>query len=332
MLKDKLRQTGIRYIPIDKLGRDLDIWSEFVVFWELLKLFRAEHPDVIHLNSSKIGGLGALAGRLAGVPNIIFTAHGWAFNEERGFGQKLAIKFLVWLTITLSHHTIAVSDKILEQAPALLIPRKKLFVIRNGIGSPGALPCEEARHSLSSKTKIELSDKFLVGTVAELHRNKGLGYAIEAMATVKKTLPKLRYLVLGEGDDRKRLQKIISRYRLRKTAALVGFVDDAPQYLSAFDIFILPSVTEAFGLSILEAGNAGLPVVATSVGGVPEIVEDLKTGILVRPRQPKELAAAIKFIMENPAKAAEFGRNLKEKVSREFTLERMVRETVALYQ
>ena len=121
-------------------------------------------------------------------------------------------------------------------------------------------------------------------------------------------------------------------HKLSKVVRLAGFVDNAQRYLQAFDIFLLPSVTEALGISILEAGSAGMPVIATSVGGMPEIIDDMKTGILVRPRQPKEIASAIKFLINNPNRAEEFGKNLSKKVSENFSLETMLEKTYALYK
>ncbi|NQV93114.1 glycosyltransferase, partial [Candidatus Kaiserbacteria bacterium] len=99
LLKDKLAHAKIRTVPIEDLERDINIFNEIDVFFQLLKLYRVEKPDIVHLNSSKIGGIGALAGRIAQVPLIIFTAHGWAFNEERSWGARKIIAFLYWITL-----------------------------------------------------------------------------------------------------------------------------------------------------------------------------------------------------------------------------------------
>ena len=157
-------------------------------------------------------------------------------------------------------------------------------------------PCHEAAKAYSVKTtytkkgdpivtrSITLTDP--VAAIAELNKNKGLIYMIEAISLLKKECPHIHYMILGDGEDREKLKKIISGKRLGKTVLMPGFVDNAPNYLKAFDLFVLPSITEALGLVILEAGQAELPVIATSVGGIPEIIDDMRTGILVRPRHP----------------------------------------------
>ena len=330
-LKEMLMEAGIRAIPVKNLERDIRITDEFSSFFSIFNIFRKEKPNIVHLNSSKAAGLGALAGRFTKVQNIIFTAHGWAFNEERSAAGKIIIKFLAWLTIALSHKTIAVSEKILKEAPLFLIPKTKIELIYNGVRKTGILPKNEARKMISKKIIRNIPNNFIVGVIAELHNNKGLIYFIEAAAMLKQIYPKNIYIIIGEGEERKSLEKLIKRHNLEKTLYLPGFMDNAPNYLSAFDIFVLPSITEALGLSILEAGRAGLPVIAASVGGIPEIIEDMKNGILVRPRQPKELSSAIKFLMDNPKKAADFGKNLQNKVINNFSLEEMLSKTFTLY-
>ena len=139
-LKNNLENVGIRTISISNLKRDVNMFSEWKVFFNLLKILKAERPDVVHLNSSKIGGLGALAVRVYNIlpqgkmlrsnkltklkARIIFTAHGWAYKEERSSVSRKMIKFFSWLTVMLSHATITVSVNDFENAPKLFVKRK----------------------------------------------------------------------------------------------------------------------------------------------------------------------------------------------------------------
>jgi glycosyltransferase involved in cell wall biosynthesis len=118
---------------------------------------------------------------------------------------------------------------------------------------------------------------------------------------------------------------------LEKNVHLIGFVEDAPKYLSAFDLFVHASQSEAIGLVILEAGMAGLPTVATRVGGIPEVIESGVHGLLVPVHSPQKLAQAMLQIIENPKEAQCLGSSLKKRVENEFSTERMVQETLALY-
>jgi glycosyltransferase involved in cell wall biosynthesis len=113
---------------------------------------------------------------------------------------------------------------------------------------------------------------------------------------------------------------------------LVGQKENARTFLSAFDLFILPSIKEGLPYCILEAGVVGLPVIATNVGGINEIITDMETGILIRPADSKEISNALKFFIQNPEKIAEFGGKLKKRISEEFSLEKMIEKTMAVYE
>jgi len=331
-LVQKLKEQKIRVIPTSSLSRDINTKSDLTAFFELLKIFRNEKPDVVHLNSAKAGGVGALAARIAGVPKIIFTAHGWAFNEERPCYQRMVIKFFSWLTVFLSHKTIAVSDAIKHDTSLWPFVQNKVVVIKNGIVSPDFYYREDARKILLSKNTLPFpADAQIIGTIAELHKSKGLEYAIDAFAKIASTNPSLYYVIIGEGSERTNLEKVIKNNNLVGRVILAGFVEDAARLLPAFDIFVLPSVTEALGFVLLEAGLAKLPVVATRVGGIPEIIDDHTTGLLVDSRNPDALAEAIDTILMDESKARTFSNNLFNKTVAEFSLSRVVSETISLY-
>ena len=334
-LVDKLRIAGIRTLMIPDLGRDISITKDLAVFAQLLNLFRTEQPDIVHLNSSKIGGIGAFAGRIAHVPHIIFTAHGWAFNEDRPAWQKWMIKFFTWLTIVLARTTIAVSQGTLDQIRHFPFVRKKIALIHNGIPSTPLLPRAEAREIILPEEQHSSipGHALWIGVVAELHKTKGLTYALQAIEILKKTRPDIAliFIVIGEGAERVTLERLIETLELTGHVFLVGHKQNAAELLSGFDIFMLPSISEALGYVLLEAGAAGLPVVATRVGGIPEIIEDGVSGILVAPRSPEAIAAAITVLINDPAKAPAYGAALKKKVGEQFSLERMLAKTESVY-
>lgn len=331
ILTDKLSEQRIRVITIPSLLRDVNPLKDLTSFGELWKIFRAERPDIIHLNSAKASGLGALAGRIAGVPKIIFTTHGWAFNENRSSISRLLIKIFSWITVILCHKTIAVSDNVSQSMRSLGVGRK-ISVIRNGIEQIDFLERAEARKFMGTLLHIEIPpDGFCAGTIAELHPSKGLEYAIKAFAELTPKNPNLYYIILGDGQEKERLNALIERYGIHNRVYLAGFVKDAARYLKALDVFILPSITESFGYVLLEAGLAKLPVIATTVGGIPEIIENGKTGILVSPQSPQEIIQAIKKIIEEPQQRIDLGRALNHKVMNDFTIDRVITRTISLY-
>ncbi len=332
VLLDKLHIAGIRTISLQELKRDINPFKDFSSFVALIKLFKTEHPDVVHLNSAKASGLGALAGRLAGVPKIIFTAHGWAFKEDRSWLSRHIIKFISWMTVTLAHKTIAVSDAVFRDMQWLGAVNK-MMVIKNGIGPIDFLSPVLARTRLGELSRVKFPPHaFFIGTIAELHKNKGLTYAIEAFANLAHNNPLLYYFILGEGEEKERLNALILHHRLRERVFLLGFAEDASRLLTGFDAFVLPSIKEGLPMVILEAGLAKLPTIATNIGGIPEVIENMQNGILVRPRDPQELENAIIFIASNTIKQnGELGTALYTKVTRDFPIERTLTETVKLY-
>lgn len=334
-LADRLRSEGIPTFAITGLGRDARLFKDATAFFSLIRIIRSYNPNVIHLNSSKIGGLGTLAARLSGVKNIIFTAHGWAFNEERPRYQKAVIAFIAWLTILLSTRTILVSAAMQKQVARWPFIHRKMRVVQNGTRLYSLLERHEARRTLAALhpalAETDLEHDLWVGTVAELHQVKGLPYAIEAIATLCKKYPTIRYVIVGEGQMRPALETQIAKNNLQHHVFLLGSVREAPLYGHAYDVFLLPSLSEAIGLALLEAGLAALPTVATRVGGMPEIIIDEETGLLIPPRDPGAIAQALTTLFTDTSLQQRLGTALRQHVKTEFSLERVVRETFALY-
>ncbi len=332
ILIQKLREQNIRVIPITSLARDVHFINDVAALFELKSIFQNEKPDIVHLNSTKAGGIGALAARFAGVPKIIFTAHGWAFNEERPQWQRFLIKIFSWLIVILSHKTIAVSDAVKNNMQDWPFASNTISVIKNGISEPDFYSRSDAREFILSKTQNTISENaFIVGTIAELHKSKGLTYAIEAMVKLTKENSSLYYVVLGAGEEKEYLQTLIESHNLQERVFLLGFVDDAARYLPAFDLFLLPSITEGLALVLLEAGYAKLPVVASEVGGIPEVIENSKTGILVSARNPDVIVSAITQLYGSESTRNGLGVLLYKKISRDFSLERVIMQTQNLY-
>ena len=341
-LVSRLQTKGVKVMILGSLIRDVSLFKDIKSFFKLLKIFYQEKPDIIHLNSSKMGLLGAIAGRILFVPKIIFTGHGWAFNEDRSKWQKKIIYWLHKLTIALAHKTVAVSQQTREQIHGGKFLNKKMVVIRNGISEIEFLDRELAKSKLLEKIKkyqgstlIDLVGRKWIGTISELHKNKGLKYLIEAMHLLdvesddRVSLPLV--FIIGDGERREKLQERINRYNLQDNIFMVGRVDEAEKYLKTFDIFSLTSITEALPYVLLEAGQAGLPIIASRVGGIPEVIDDMKDGILVEPKEPEEIKKAIDFIIKNPTKAAVFSQNIKEKIKTHFNKDTMIRKTVEIY-
>lgn len=331
-LKTKLEETGVRTIPISYLKRDVNILEDISVFFNLLKIFKVERPDIVHLNSSKIGGMGALAGRIAQVKKIIFTAHGWAWGEDRNIIQKNIIKFLSWITILLSHKTITVSKYDEKLASSLLFVTKKLTTIHNGIPEINFTDKITAREILLNKQNIHTDDETLwVGAIGELHKNKGFYYAIEAFSILSKTTKNFVFIIIGDGEERRALQNLIERHQLEKNILIFKREENGAELLKAFDVFLLSSIKEGLPYVVLEAGMAKIPTIATSTGGISEIIRDLKSGILIQPKNPEAILKSISYISTNKDKSRQFGEKLHTDIINKFSTTQMVNNTTKIY-
>jgi glycosyltransferase involved in cell wall biosynthesis len=151
------------------------------------------------------------------------------------------------------------------------------------------------------------------------------------MSHITKNHPDVIFICIGEGEERISLEKSISHYGLKEKVFLVGFVDNAIEIIKSFNIFVLPSIKEGLPYCILEAGMASLPVVATTVGGIPEIIEDMKSGVLVQPKKVSELTHAVSFLIEQHAERKRYGNALRERIVNQFAFQKMIDENEKVY-
>lgn len=324
-LPDRLAGINVATAVIPSLVRNISPISDIRAIFELKRLYQTCQPDIIHLNSSKAGVLGSLAARLAGMTKVIFTAHGFAFLEPRSILTRGIYYWAERLASKFRGKIITVSDYDRQQAiKANIAPTEKLVTIHNGIEADKSAGYD------NSVARPFIGQSIDVGTIANLYKTKGLEYLVDAAKLALKDFPQVRFVVIGEGTERANLESRISNLGLEDNFKLVGEKPNAARYLSQFNIFILPSIKEGFPYTLLEAMAAGLPIVATRVGGIPEAMIDQKTGILVEPKNPPALANAIADLLRHPEKAKALGAAAREQVKK-FSLERMVRETETVY-
>ncbi len=325
-LSQLVEEKGIITHRIASLGRDIALISDISSFFQMLVYLRKTRPDVIHLNSSKAAALGALAARLSGIPHIIFTVHGWPFNERRNALTYTLIYYISWLTALLSHRVIVVSKSDMAQGEKMWGIGKKLSYIPVGIELPKFLSRIEAMQFLKTIVSIEQSvDLPKIFTIAELTPNKGIRYGIEAVASLKDRGVNALYIVIGEGEERAHLKSFARRCGVEHRVLFAGFVRDAAQYLKAADIFLLPSVKEGMPYVLLEAAGAGLPIVTTSVVN-PEITEIYQNIRAVPPADSKTLADALVETMREQSEHELFPSQ------NHFSLGDMLEKTTALYR
>ena len=327
-LPNKLAEWGVRIIRLNSMQRDISVLKEIKSFFDLKNIIETEKPDVLHLNSSKMGLVGSIIGRMCHVPKIIFTAHGWASSESRPWIQKKFFALLHWKTILFSHTTIAVSEHTKNVMRGFPWIRHKIVVIHNGIPPFTPLDQSAAREKIQLMTGDRHVPTIWVGTISELHTNKGLDYLIRA---TQKLPDSVGVFVIGEGEERKNLTNLIQTLHVESKVHILGRIPDARTLLSAFDIFTLTSRKEGLPYTILEAGLAGLPVIASSVSGIPEIIENNTSGVLVTPGNINQIQNSLVQLIEHPETRRNLGENLRKTVTERFSQKEMIEKTIALY-
>ncbi|MBI4120116.1 MAG: glycosyltransferase family 4 protein [Parcubacteria group bacterium] len=332
----RLAIEKIQTYHLKSLSREVSLVGDLLTVLDLIKLLRRNRPDVVHLNSSKMGLLGGLAAFVARVPRVVFTAHGWVFKEDMSRLARFAATCLSWLAAGFQDRIICVSRDDFNLALKYKIaPPRKLFVIYNGLPQSAFLPRHEARPQIAQLIRRPVSNSaFMLVNLGRLYATKGLAYLVEAVKELKEKLPgeDIVAIVFGDGPERNNIQLLITNYQLQDSVFLVGDIAEASKYLSAFDAMVISSVKEGFPYAVLEAGIAGIPVVSTNVGGMGEAIENGKSGILVEPKNPPALARAVADLIDNPALARKLAAGLKKSTAGRFDFETMAEKTDWVYR
>ncbi len=338
-LAQELVKEEIKYFNISYFQRKVNPFKEPLAFLEILSLLFQARPDIIHANSPKAGGLAGpailiyrLAFFLKKITSV-YTAHGWAVAEARPRWQIFLIKIFSKATALFYDKIICVSKNDRRIAvKEKIAPSSKLFVIYNGIEDIPFLSHEQAFSKLVPQNNKAVPKK-TIGSIAEWTKNKGLIYLLKAVKKTQKKGYTFNTILIGSGEnpDKDKIKRLISKYKI-KNIHLIEFIPQAAKYLKAFDVFILPSIKEGLPYTIIEAMAAERPIIASKVGGIPELIKHNQNGLLVEPRDSQQICQSIKKILDNPALEQKFAQKNRQKISEKFSLKKMARETISLYQ
>jgi glycosyltransferase involved in cell wall biosynthesis len=311
-----LRRSGVRFLGLDRRTR-AHVWA----WWPLVRLLRKQRVDVIHAHKFGSNIWGVVFGRLCGVPVVVTHEHGWSFE---GRAKTIMDRELI---ARGSNAFVAVSREDRRRMIELekIDPETAVFV-PNGIP---ALPQPSSR-DVRAELGIGASDPVVV-TVGFLRQPKAMDVLIEGAARIAPRFPGLKVLIVGEGADRPVYEALIDRLGVQDTVELLGLRSDVPDLLAASDVAVLSTNSEGSPLSVMEYMDAGLPVVATRVGGIPDLIDDGVHGLLVEPQDPAGLGDAIARVLEDPEQGRRMGEQGRERRRREFDIDVMVENLEDLY-
>jgi len=317
------QRVGLDTFELQHLKRDIGPWHDLLAVWEIHKLIKLYKPDVVHLNSTKAGILGSFAG-IGTKTKIVFTAHGFVFNEPLPTPTKMFYLALEKVASAYRDFIITVSDA--DKKSALdnkLIAPNKITTVYNGIPQIEFLTKQQARQELGLD-----ENKIIVGNTSNFYNTKGLDILIQAVSLPDKNPADGQFVIMGKGKLQGEIEQQISKLHLEPKIKLLTNLRQADIYLKAFDIFVLPSRKEGFPFALLEAMQAGLPIVATRVGGIPEALGE--AGLLVEPENPSALALALNNLITNKNLADQYGQKALDR-SKLFTETKMLEQTEKIY-
>ena len=286
----------------------------------LMTIIRRDRPEVLHSWMFHANIPTRIAGRILGVPLVVSSEHTLQQESRRRY-------FANRITGRLPHVHVCVSRAVAGFARRRIrLPPDRLVVIRNGIETDEFRPVED-RAAIRFRLGLP-PNRLLIGSVAQLKAVKRVDVLLHAFARLERPV---ELALVGEGVERRGLEDLARRLGIADRVHFCGEQADPATWFHAFDVFASASDVEGLPVAILEAMAAGLPVVATRVGGTEEVVEDGVTGLLVQPRDPTALALALDEIFDDPQRAAEMGAGGRERVRSEFEARRMVAEIDELY-
>lgn len=307
---------GAHVIFSPKMKREI-CWSDWGAMLEIYKLCRKEKFDIVHTHSTKPGIIGRIAATLAGVPLVVHTVHGLAFHKYVKF-PKWQFYWVCEMFASLFCDKIILVNRYYNRYFRWF--KRKVETVYNGVDF-SLLPESEKQNNVIPKILF----------VGRLDEQKDPLTLLQAAEYVAKKYPEIQFTLVGDGEKFRECQCFIEQHNLTDTVFLAGWQKNVASFYLTHDIFVAPSIYESFGLMFVEAGFYGLPVVATRVEGIPEVVEDQVSGLLCSPRKPQELAENIIRLVENRSLCCSMGATAHQRVTSLFSSQKMTERYKKIY-
>lgn len=327
-----LKENNIGIIDLDVIWRNIKILRDMKGLYKLYKFLKNNRYDIVHTHTSKAGFVGRLAAKLAEIPIIIHTVHGFAFHEE---SHPLFIYIFSCLERLASHwcdKIVTVSNFHKDWALKLGIGNDdKIIAIPNGIPFERVIPNKSL---VEIRKELGLSDnEFIILSTGRLAPQKGLEFLIRAIPYLDKILDKpYKVLIVGDGPLRDYLKDLSKKLDVENKVMFLGFRSDIGNFLNISDVVVLPSLWEGLSISLLEAMAAGKPVVTTTIGSNKEVIQDGYSGILVPKKDPIALADAISKLLNDREFSSKLGKNAKEIYFQKYREDLMLEKYIRLYK
>jgi len=329
-------ELGVKVETIPQLHREISPLYDPLTVARIVGLIRAVRPHILHTHTAKAGAVGRIAAVLAGEarpPIVVHTFHG---HVLRGYFDPAKTAFFRALERTLARRTtrlVAVSPEVRDDLVGLgVAPAEKFSVIRLGIDLERRLAASDNGGTALRRLFGVAADEFVVGWVGRMTAIKRVDDVLLAFRALRERGVDARLCLVGDGPDREDVEQRAHDLGIARHTLFVGYQRDVAAYYSFFDAFVLPSANEGTPVSAIESLAAGRPVVATGVGGTPDVVEDGANGMLVAVGDVDAIAAALELLAHDPELRRELGEHGRERVISRYRVERLVDDVDALYR
>jgi len=326
-------EKGIGLVVIPQLKREIDIWNDLIAFIRIFKLIRKEKPHIVHTHMAKAGVLGRLAATLLRVPVKVHTFHGHVFHSYFGAAKTKTFLFIEKVIARFTDRIIVVSVKIKDEICERfkLTEKEKISVIGLGLD----LKHFENKNGNGFKKKLGINkDALLVGIIGRLTAVKNHRLFLDAIGLLKEEVPDLnaKFLIIGDGELREELENYATALNIKDWIRFVGWQKDMPAAYADLDIVALTSFNEGTPLALIEAAASQKAVIATSVGGVPDLIENEKTGLLINSNDPLQLKDAILTLLRDEQLRKRLGQAGRLHVSDSYSKERLIKDIRDFYK
>jgi glycosyltransferase involved in cell wall biosynthesis len=328
---------GVEVERLPGLRRDISPVRDVLAVWRLAQVIRRERPAILHTHTAKAGAVGRVAAMLAGdarPPIVVHTFHGHVlrgyFGPVRTFGFRLLERWLARATTAL----IAVSPEVRDDLVALgVAPREQFTVVRLGIELQARVEVENANGRDETRRMLGIGpERFMVGWIGRMTGVKRTGDVLLAVKQLRDRGVDSILCLVGDGPEREQVERRAHELGIMRSTLFLGYQENVAQFYAAFDAMVLPSGNEGTPVSAIEALAAGRPVVATKVGGVPDVVRDGEDGFLVDLGAVDQLADALARLAEDPALRTRMGEAGRERVLPRYAVDRLVEDVDRLYR
>lgn len=329
-------ERGVNVVTLPHLHREISPIQDLRATFRLARMMRTLRPTILHTHTAKAGAVGRIAALLAGrarPPIVVHTFHGHVLRGYFGRFWTWFFRMLERMLARITDALVAVSPEVRDELVALgIAPASKFAVIRLGIELGDRLPDHDQARAETRRVMGVRDNRFLIGWTGRMTGVKRTDIVLRGFALLRERGVRATLCMVGDGPDRPKIEELAAELGIARDCLFTGYQEEVGRFFAAFDAFVLPSANEGTPVTAIEALASGCPVVATRVGGVPDVVRDGEDGILIDPGSPEQLADALARLAGDPSLRERMGVAGREHTVTRYAVSRLIDDVDSLYR